>query len=69
MKRKSENAQRLAYALERNADPHTLSVLAHYLNYDPQQLKTDIQDLSDIIDQSVHSEKHSKSENDYEPEL
>ena len=47
--RQIENAKRLAYAIERNADPEVISVLAKVLNYYPDQLEQDIRDLAEVL--------------------
>lgn len=44
------NVKRLAQTLDRySTDKRTIEILAHYLNYDPEQLKRDIADLKAVI--------------------
>lgn len=44
------NVKRLAQTLDRySEDKRTIEILAHYLNYDPEQLKQDIADLQAVI--------------------
>lgn len=44
------NVKRLAQTLDRySEDKRTIEILAHYLNYDPDQLKRDIADLQAVI--------------------
>ena len=44
------NAKRLAQTLDRySEDNRTIEILAHYINYDPEQLKRDIADLQAVI--------------------
>lgn len=44
------NAKRLAQTLDRYSDDkRTIEILAHYLNYNPEQLKRDIADLQAVI--------------------
>ena len=44
------NAKRLANTLDRySTDKRVIEILAHYLNYDPDQLKRDIADLQAVI--------------------
>ena len=43
------NAQRLAFAIERHADPGTIRQLARLLNYESDQLRTDIEALARFV--------------------
>lgn len=44
------NVKRLAQTLDRySEDKRTIKILAHYLNYQPEQLKRDIADLQAVI--------------------
>ena len=44
------NAKRLVNTLDRYSDEkRTIEILAHYLNYDPEQLIRDIADLKAVI--------------------
>ena len=43
------NAQRLAFAIERHADPGTIRQLAKLLNYEPAQLGKDIEALARFV--------------------
>ena len=44
------NAKRLTNTLDRySEDKRTIEILAHYFNYDPDQLKRDIADLQAVI--------------------
>ncbi|WP_156036866.1 hypothetical protein [Ruminococcus sp. HUN007] len=44
------NVKRLAQTLDRYSDDkRVIEILAHYLNYDPEQLKQDIADLQAVI--------------------
>lgn len=44
------NVKRLANTLDRYSDDkRVIEILAHYLNYDPDQLKRDIADLKAVI--------------------
>lgn len=44
------NAKRLAQTLDRySEDKRTIEILAHYLNYEPEQLVKDIEALQELI--------------------
>lgn len=44
------NVKRLAQTLNRySTDKRTIEILAHYLNYQPEQFKRDIADLQAVI--------------------
>lgn len=44
------NVKRLAQTLDRySEDKRVIEILAHYLNYEPEQLKRDIADLQAVI--------------------
>lgn len=47
-----DNTKRLAGALDR-ADKRTIQILAHYLNYEPEQLIKDIKSLQEYIRQTA----------------
>lgn len=55
---RKNNAQRLAWALYRNADDFTIKQIAQLLNYNEGQLREDINDLPAYI--SELEEKLSK---------
>ena len=52
MTREKDNACRLAGALYRHADKQFVKVLAEYLNYIPEQLEKDIDDLYNVVRES-----------------
>lgn len=44
------NVKRLANTLDRySTDKRTIEILAHYLNYQPEQLKRDIEALKELL--------------------
>ena len=54
-----ENARRLAVALENHAD--ALGILAQILNYLPEQLRTDVDSLANILDAVCKREKYYRN--------
>ena len=53
------NALRLAYTLERQADPSTVRKLAQALQYDPTQLQKDIAALAQYVSDYNRLQKES----------
>lgn len=49
--KKIENANRLVFCLSRHSDEYTLKNLALLLNYEFEQLRTDIEDLKSCLSQ------------------
>lgn len=49
--KKIENSNRLVFALSRHSDEYSLKVLSRLLNYEIEQLKTDIEDLKLLVSQ------------------
>lgn len=44
-----QNAKRLINTLDRHTDERTIKILAHYLNYQPEQLVIDIAALKELV--------------------
>lgn len=49
MREGAEGVKRLLQAIYNNADQQTIKMLAHYLRYEEQQLKEDIESIPAVI--------------------
>jgi hypothetical protein len=59
------NAKRLTTALKLQIGPTEIHILARILNYEPDQLVQDIQDMYDIVFESEERRKWESFSHDY----